>query len=188
MRKGTAREGGRSRQRSQHTATNQRSSLPCLQQKPMTSCPLRVLVRLGDISVPMITGVKSTGDPIRLIGNEAEVGLNSAGYAYHEERECGVTGTLRLTECFADSDLTYAVLGDNLFEKGIEETVEGFSNGARLLLEDGTQYRKRPRTRTGGQQDTEDRRERGNLRAPVRWSTSQPIVGRADNCNGKVEA
>lgn len=154
----------------------------------MISYPLRVLVGLGDAGVPMVTGGKSAGDPMWLIDNDAEVGLNSVGYAYQQERECGVTGALRLAECFADSEPACVVLGNNLFEKGIEEAVEGLEGGACLLLEAGVRYRKHPQTRTGGRRDTEYRRERGNHRAPVRVSTSQPVAGRADNCNGKVES
>ena len=155
----------------------------------MISYPLRVLVGLGNTGAPMVTGGKFAGDLMWLIGDGAAVSLNSVGCAYQEEQEFGVTGALRLAECFADSEPARVVLGNNLFKKGIEEAVESLEGRACLLLEDGTRYRrKRPRTRTGGRQDTEDRRRWGNLRAPVRWSTRQPIARRADNCNGKVES
>ena len=117
----------------------------------------------------MVTGGKPEGDPVRLIGNEAEVGLNSVGVAYQEEREYSITEALLLAGYFTDSEPACVVLGNNLFEKGVEEAVEGFEDGACLLLEDGTRYRKRQWTGTGGRPDTEDRRERWNLRAPTRW-------------------
>lgn len=135
----------------------------------MSPCPLKVLVGLGDAGVLMVTGGKSAGNPVRLIGKGAEVCLNSLGVASQEERECGITEALLLAEYFTDSEPGCVVLGNNLLEKGVEEAIEGFEDGACLPLEDGTRYRKRQWTGTGGRPDTEDRRERCNLRVPTRW-------------------
>ncbi|MBA3472434.1 MAG: hypothetical protein H0T57_04260 [Rubrobacter sp.] len=131
---------------------------------------------LGDPDVLMVTGGKSAGDPGQLIDNGAEVDLNSVGVAYQEERECGITEALLLAGYFTDSEPVCVVLGNDLFEKGVEEAVEGFEGGACLLLEDGTRYRKRQWTGTGGRPDTEDRRELWNLRAPTRWLECAPTT------------
>ena len=103
--------------------------------KPMIYYPLEALVDIGITEILMVTGGKSAGDFMQLIGNGAEFGLDSVNYAY-QEREGGIAEALLLAEHFADGGPICVVLGDNLFEKGIKEAVEGFTDGARLLLKE----------------------------------------------------
>lgn len=103
--------------------------------KPMIFYPLEALVDVGITEVLMVTGGKSAGDFMQLIGNGAEFGLDSVNYAF-QEKEGGIAEALLLAEHFADGGPVCVMLGDNLFEEGIKEAVEGFTDGARLLLKE----------------------------------------------------
>lgn len=124
---------------------------------------------LDDADVLMATGGKSDGDPVRLIGDGIEVSLDSVGYAC-QEREGRIAEALLLSKCFAISDPACGVLGNTPFEKGVEEEIRDFAGGVCLFLEYGTRYRTLRCTRVGGRLDTEDHRDRWNLRAPTRWA------------------
>jgi glucose-1-phosphate thymidylyltransferase len=132
--KGVVLAGGLGTRLSPLTKVTNKHLLP-VYNKPMIYYPIQALVDIGITEILMVTGGKSAGDFMQLIGNGAEFGLDSVNYAY-QEREGGIAEALLLAEHFADGGPVCVVLGDNLFEKGIKEVVEGFEGGARLLLKE----------------------------------------------------
>ena len=132
--KGVVLAGGLGSRLSPLTKVTNKHLLP-VYNKPMIYYPLEALADVGVTDVLVVTGGKSAGDFMQLIGNGTEFGLNSVNYAY-QEREGGIAEALLLAEHFAGDEPVCVVLGDNLFEKGIREAVEGFESGARLLLKE----------------------------------------------------
>ncbi len=132
--KGVVLAGGLGSRLSPLTKVTNKHLLP-VYNKPMIYYPIQALVDIGITEVLMVTGGKSAGDFMQLIGNGAEFGLDSVNYAY-QEKEGGIAEALLLAEHFAEGGPVCVVLGDNLFEKGIKEATEGFTDGARLLLKE----------------------------------------------------
>lgn len=132
--KGVVLAGGLGSRLSPLTKVTNKHLLP-IYDKPMVYYAIQALKDVGITEVLLVTGGKSAGDFMQLIGNGAEFGLNSVSYAY-QEKEGGIAEALLLAEHFADGRPITVVLGDNLFEEGIGQAVEGFAGGARLLLKE----------------------------------------------------
>ncbi len=104
--------------------------------KPMIYYPIQTLVRAGIQDILLVTGGNSAGDFLKLLGNGKEFGLKHINYAY-QEGEGGIAHALALAEHFIDNDRVVVILGDNILEDNITESVKRFSkqkNGARILL------------------------------------------------------
>ncbi|HLD49784.1 MAG TPA: sugar phosphate nucleotidyltransferase [bacterium] len=104
--------------------------------KPMIYYPIRTLVQAGIQDILLVTGGNSAGDFLKLLGNGKEFGLSHVNYAY-QQGEGGIAHALGLAEHFADNDKIVVILGDNILEDNISESVERFSkqaSGARILL------------------------------------------------------
>ena len=104
--------------------------------KPMIYYPIQMLVDSGITDIIIVTGGNSAGDFLRLIGNGKEFGLSHIHYTY-QDGEGGIAEALGLAEDFADKDKVIVVLGDNILEKGIKESVDAFAKqeaGARIFL------------------------------------------------------
>ncbi len=104
--------------------------------KPMIYYPIRTLVRAGIQDILLVTGGNSAGDFLKLLGNGKEFGLSHVNYAY-QQGEGGIAHALGLAEHFADNDKIVVILGDNILEDNISESVKRFSkqaSGARILL------------------------------------------------------
>ena len=134
MVKGVVLAGGLGTRLNPLTKVTNKHLLP-VYDKPMIYYPLQSLVDVGITDILLVTGGKSAGDFMQLIGNGAEFGLKSVNYAY-QEKEGGIAEALLLAEHFADHGPVCVVLGDNLFEQDIGGAVEGFESGARLLLKE----------------------------------------------------
>ena len=105
---------------------------------PMVCYPIRTLVEVGIEDILIVTGGNHAGEFLRLLGNGHEFGLRHINYAY-QKGEGGIAEALGLAEHFADSCKTVVILGDNIIEKNIKESVERFrkqKQGARLLLKE----------------------------------------------------
>lgn len=106
--------------------------------RPMIYYPLETLRRAGIRDVMLVTGGNSAGDFLRLLGNGAEIGLDSVSYAY-QEGERGIADALRLCERFADGERTVVILGDNILEADIGPYLREFEaqpSGARILVKE----------------------------------------------------
>ena len=104
--------------------------------KPMIYYPMQTLVNAGIEDIMVVTGGNNAGDFLRLLGNGKEFGLKWLRYAY-QEGEGGIADALGLAEHFAERERIMVMLGDNVIEKNILESVQKFKeqeSGARILL------------------------------------------------------
>jgi glucose-1-phosphate thymidylyltransferase len=104
--------------------------------KPMIYYPMQTLVNAGIEDIMVVTGGNNAGDFLRLLGNGKEFGLKWLRYAY-QEGEGGIADALGLAEHFAEREKIMVMLGDNVIEKNILESVQKFKeqeSGARILL------------------------------------------------------
>jgi glucose-1-phosphate thymidylyltransferase len=106
--------------------------------RPMIYYPIETLVSAGIRDILIVTGGKTAGDFLRLLGNGREFGLRHLNYTY-QEGEGGIAAALSLAEFFADGGPICVVLGDNIVEHPIGPYVENFKaqqSGARILLKE----------------------------------------------------
>ncbi len=104
--------------------------------RPMVFHPLNTLVDAGIRDVMLVTGGRSPGDFLRLLGNGRELGLRRLHYAY-QEGEGGIAAALSLAEDFVGDGPVAVVLGDNIFEDNLSAHVESFleqERSARVML------------------------------------------------------
>ena len=106
--------------------------------KPMIDYPIQTLVAAGIDEIMVVTGGRSSGDFLRLLGNGKDFGLKHLNYAY-QDGEGGIADALSLAEHFADGDPICVILGDNIIEKDIRKTADAFrkqGRGAKILLKE----------------------------------------------------
>ena len=104
--------------------------------KPMIYYPIQTLVDAGIQDILIVTGGMHAGEFLRLLGNGKEFGLKHINYTY-QEGEGGIAEALGLAKHFAGDDKIVVILGDNIIEKSIRKSVEGFRkqpNGAKILI------------------------------------------------------
>ena len=104
--------------------------------KPMIYYPLECMAKAGIDEVLLVTGGNNAGDFIRLLGNGREFGLKNLNYTY-QDGAGGIAQALGLAEHFAENDSICLILGDNIVEYTIRESVKRFRHqgqGAKILL------------------------------------------------------
>ena len=100
--------------------------------------PIQTLVNAGITDIMIITGGNHAGDFLPLLGNGHEFGLKRLHFTY-QAREGGIAEALSLTQDFVGDDRVIVILGDNIFEKNINQYVENFrkqEKGAKILLKE----------------------------------------------------
>jgi glucose-1-phosphate thymidylyltransferase len=105
--------------------------------RPMIFYPIETLRNAGIKDILIVTGGNSAGDFLRLLENGDELGV-SLSYAY-QRGEGGIADALRLAERFAAGEPICVMLGDNLIERDIVDTVKAFNaraQGACILLKE----------------------------------------------------
>ncbi len=103
--------------------------------KPMIYYPLETLVNSGIEEIMIVTGGKRAGDFLELLKNGEDFNLKHIEYAY-QKGEGGIAEALKLAEYFVAKDNSIVILGDNYFEDNIKESVQSFSNGAKIFLKE----------------------------------------------------
>jgi len=106
--------------------------------KPMIYYPIETLVKAGIKEILIVTGGNSAGDFLKLLGSGKNFGLRNLYYAY-QENEGGIADALKLAESFCHNDLLTVILGDNIVEDNISESVKMFEKqekGARIFLKE----------------------------------------------------
>lgn len=104
--------------------------------RPMIHYPIQSLVDAGIEEILVITGGNSAGDFLELLGDGKEFGLKDLDYTY-QEGHGGIAAALALAEFFADGEPICVILGDNIYEKSFQSSVEVFTrqeSGARVHL------------------------------------------------------
>lgn len=106
--------------------------------RPMIYCAIEILVDAGIEDILIVTGGKSSGDFLRLLGNGKRFGLSHLNYAY-QEGEGGIADALALAEHFAGGEKICVILGDNIIEGDICAAADRFrkqERGAHILLKE----------------------------------------------------
>jgi glucose-1-phosphate thymidylyltransferase len=104
--------------------------------RPMIYYPIQTLVEAGIREILVVTGGRNAGHFLELLGNGREFGLKHLDYTY-QEGEGGIAAALSLAEYFVEDDPVCVILGDNVYEKSIRQSVEEFAkrgHGARIHL------------------------------------------------------
>jgi len=104
--------------------------------RPMIYYPIQTLVDAGISEILVVTGGRNAGHFLELLGNGKEFGLKHLDYTY-QEGEGGIAAALSLAEYFVDNDSVCVILGDNVYEKSVRESVAEFmrrGHGAKIHL------------------------------------------------------
>ena len=104
--------------------------------RPMIYYPIQTLVDAGITEILIVTGGRNAGDFLQLLGNGKAFGLKHLDYTY-QEGEGGIAAALSLAEYFVDRDLVCVILGDNIYEKSVLDSVANFiqlGRGAKIHL------------------------------------------------------
>jgi glucose-1-phosphate thymidylyltransferase len=95
--------------------------------KPMIYYPIQTLVDAGIKDIMIVTGGNNAGDFLKLLGNGSEFGLKHINFTY-QAREGGIAEAIGLCEYFVGADKVIIILGDNILEHNIKESVNRFEN------------------------------------------------------------
>ncbi len=106
--------------------------------RPMIHYPIEKLVEAGIEDILIVTGGNHAGDFLRLLGNGHAFGLKHLNYTY-QQGEGGIAEALGLAEHFADGGPVIVILGDNLFEDSLAESIRRFRHqgeGAKIMIKE----------------------------------------------------
>src|SRR6202790_3876152 len=137
--KGVVLAGGTGSRLNPLTKVTNKHLLP-VYEKPMVYYPIQTLVNAGIEEILLVTGGKNAGDFLRLLGNGRDFGLKHLNYTY-QEGEGGIAEALGLAEYFAAGESICVVLGDNIIENNVCQSVDNFKtqkHGAKILLKEVT--------------------------------------------------
>jgi glucose-1-phosphate thymidylyltransferase len=104
---------------------------------PMICYPIFTLVEAGIDEIMLVTGGNSAGEFLRLLGDGKEFGLKTLAYTY-QEKEGGIAHAISLCWEFIGEDKFVVILGDNILDGSIRESVERFKReeGAKIMLKE----------------------------------------------------
>lgn len=103
--------------------------------KPMIFYSLYTLKEAGITNVLIVSGVGHAGSFLELLGSGSQFGMKLS-YEVQEEAG-GIAQALSLAEDFANNEKIVVLLGDNIFEDSVKESVQQFKlqpRGARIFL------------------------------------------------------
>jgi len=103
--------------------------------KPMIFHPVEKLVAAGIRKICIVTGTEHMGAVVQLLGSGREFGCE---FTYRVQDEAGgIAQALYLTRHFVGNGRVVVILGDNMFQDDIRDSVARFreqESGARVLL------------------------------------------------------
>lgn len=101
--------------------------------KPMIYHPIEKLTEVGIEEILIVTGTEHMGDVVNLLGSGKDFGCR---FTYKVQDEAGgIAQALGLAENFAGEDPVVVILGDNIFEKSLNEAVSNYpGKGAQILI------------------------------------------------------
>jgi len=111
--------------------------------RPMVYFPIETLCTAGVTELLLVTGGNSAGDFVELLADGSDFGLTKLSYAF-QLGAGGIAQALGLAKDFADGEPIAVILGDNLFENGIEQVAADYAaqlkshngHGARIALKE----------------------------------------------------
>ena len=104
--------------------------------RPMIYYPIQTLVDAGIKEIMIVTGGNNAGDFLKLLGSGLEFGLKHLDFTY-QAREGGIAQAIGLCEYFAGGEKMVVILGDNIIERNIKESISRFKkqkDGATIFL------------------------------------------------------
>ena len=101
--------------------------------QPMIYYPIQKLIGAGIQEILIVTGTDHMGDVVNLLGSGKDFGCR---FTYKVQDEAGgIAQALGLAENFAGGDSVAVILGDNIFEMGLEQAVADYpGSGAQILI------------------------------------------------------
>lgn len=105
--------------------------------KPMIYYPIQTLIDGGIKEILIVSGPGHAGHFVNLLGSGKKFGVRLS-YEIQDEAG-GIAQALGLAEDFADSGKVVVILGDNIFEDNLKESVEEFKKqkeGAKIFLKE----------------------------------------------------
>lgn len=101
-------------------------------EQPMIYYPLKKLIQANITDILIVTGKEHMGDVVQLLGSGTDFGCH---FTYRVQDEAGgIAQALLLAEEFAAKGPITVILGDNIFQESLLNSVTGFKRGAKLLL------------------------------------------------------
>ncbi len=94
--------------------------------KPMIFYPIETLYNAGITDILIVLGGESTGEFIELLGSGKNFGVKLT-YKYQDEAG-GIAQALSLAEDFAKDEKLVVILGDNIIQDNLKDTVKDFEN------------------------------------------------------------
>lgn len=102
--------------------------------KPMIYYPIQTLINAGIKEIMIVSGKGHAGHFLELLGSGSELGVHLT-YEIQEEAG-GIAQALGLAEDFADNSPVTMILGDNIFQDNIIDSVKSFTSGAKIFLKE----------------------------------------------------
>jgi glucose-1-phosphate thymidylyltransferase len=107
-----------------------------LYDRPMIFFPIEKLARAGIKEIIIVTGGNNAGDFLRLLNDGSQFGLRQLDYIY-QPTEGGIAQAIGLCENYADGGKVAVMLGDNLIEQDLTDSIASFTkngSGAKIFL------------------------------------------------------
>lgn len=104
--------------------------------KPMIMYPLETLLKAGIKDILIIVAPDHAGDYLKLLGSGKEFGANFS-YEIQDKPE-GLACAFLIGENFIKGDSVAMILGDNIFEDNVSETIKNFKSGGHLFAKEVT--------------------------------------------------
>ncbi len=102
--------------------------------KPMIMYPLQTLLDAGVKDILTIVAPDHHGDYLKLLGSGKEFG---ARFAYEvQDKPEGLAQAFIIGENFIDQDNVCMILGDNIFEDDVSETIRKFKSGGQVFAKE----------------------------------------------------
>lgn len=105
--------------------------------KPMIFHAIEKLVEVGIKDIMIITGVEHLGSMVETLGSGKNFGCS---FTYRVQDEAGgIAQALHLTRGFTYGERMCIILGDNIFQDSLQESVEAYrkqDRGARIMLKE----------------------------------------------------
>ncbi|HEX9503541.1 MAG TPA: sugar phosphate nucleotidyltransferase [Patescibacteria group bacterium] len=102
--------------------------------KPMIMYPLETLLKAGIKDILIIVAPDHAGDYLKLLGSGKEFG---ARFAYEvQDKPEGLAQAFLIGENFIDDDSVCMILGDNIFEDDVSDTIKNFRSGGHVFAKE----------------------------------------------------
>lgn len=100
--------------------------------RPMIYYPLQTLLTAGITDIMIVSGRGHAGHFLELLGSGADF---NARFTYEIQDEAGgIAQALALAEDFADDEDVAVILGDNIYQDNVTDTIQSFTTGAHIFL------------------------------------------------------